>query len=64
MGQRLAHGKTVCDYGEFTTDTTYWKNSGGRPSRLFPDSYREFISGTNDIPIACEPDIESLRPYS
>jgi YVTN family beta-propeller protein len=58
----LAHGKTVCDFGEFTSDTKYWKRSGNTNVTFF-DAYRDFRCGSNAIAYACEPDIEALRPY-
>ena len=58
----LAHGKTVADFGEFTTDTKQWKNSGGT-NFTFLDSYRDFTGGSNEIAYSCEPDIEALRPF-
>ena len=58
----LAHGKTVCDFGEFTTDTKYWKSSGST-NVTFLDACRDFLGGSNAIAYACEPDIEALRPY-
>ena len=45
----LAHGKTVRDFGEFTTATKRWKNSGAHERPRFLDSYRDFTGGTNDI---------------
>ena len=59
----LAHGKTLRDYGEFTTAVTRWKNSARKDKPYFPDYYQEFLNGTDDLAIGCEPDIESLRPY-
>ncbi|MGB8370504.1 MAG: beta-propeller fold lactonase family protein [Limisphaerales bacterium] len=59
----LAHGKTLRDYGEFATAVTRWKNSARKDKPHFPDCYREFLNGTDDLAIGCEPDIESLRPY-
>jgi YVTN family beta-propeller protein len=58
----LAHDKTVCDFGEFTSDTKYWKSSGNTNVTFF-DAYRDFRGGSNAITYACEPDIEALRPY-
>jgi hypothetical protein len=58
----LAHGKTVVDFGEFTTDTKHWKNSSST-NFTFLDNYRDFISGSNEIFYSCEPDIEALRPF-
>jgi DNA-binding beta-propeller fold protein YncE len=59
----LAHGKTLRDYGEFATAVTRWKNSARKDKPHFPDYYHEFLNGTDDLAIGCEPDIESLRPY-
>jgi hypothetical protein len=58
----LTHGKTVCDFGEFTTDSKHWKTSGGT-NITFLDAYRDFTGGSNAIVYSCEPDIEALRPY-
>jgi DNA-binding beta-propeller fold protein YncE len=58
----LAHGKTVADFGEFTTASKHWKNSGGT-NITFLDCYRDFTGGSNAIAYSCEPDIEALRPY-
>ncbi len=59
----LAHGKTVCDFGEFTSPTVHWNNPGHKGEPTFLDSYRDFASGSNNIVYSCEPDIEALRPY-
>jgi YVTN family beta-propeller protein len=59
----LAHGKTVCDFGEFTSPICRWKNSSRKGGPKFLDCYRDFISGSNEIVYSCEPDIEALRPY-
>jgi YVTN family beta-propeller protein len=58
----LAHGKTVCDFGEFTTDAKHWKSSWST-NVTFLNAYRDFIGGSNAIAYSCEPDIEALRPY-
>ena len=58
----LAHGKTVVDFGEFTTDTKHWKNSGGT-NVTFLNAYRDFTGGSNEIVYSSEPDIEALRPF-
>jgi DNA-binding beta-propeller fold protein YncE len=57
-----AHGKTVVDFGEFTTDTKHWKNTGST-NVTFLDAWRDFIGGSNAIAYFCEPDIEALRPF-
>jgi YVTN family beta-propeller protein len=59
----LAHGKTVRDYGEFTTTHKTWKNPAQKGALDFLACYRDFMSGSNAIAYQCEPDIESLRPF-
>jgi YVTN family beta-propeller protein len=59
----LAHGKTLRNFGEFTTDKKHWKDSGSKTNVHFLDCYRDFVNGSNEIVYSCEPDIESLRPY-
>ena len=59
----LAQGKTFCDFGEFTTDKKHWKDSQSKTNIHFLDCYRDFVNGLNEIVYACEPDIESLRPF-
>jgi DNA-binding beta-propeller fold protein YncE len=58
----LAHGKTVCDFGEFTTTEKHWKDATVTKKISFVDCYRDFTGGANAIEISCEPDIETLRP--
>ena len=58
----LAHGKTVCDFGEFTTGRHYWKDSH-REEDLWLDSYRDFVGHSNAIVYSCEPDLPSLAPF-
>ncbi len=59
----LAQGKTVCDFGEFTTTHKSWKDLDRKGDPGFLDCYRDFVNGSNAIAYACEPDIESLRPF-
>src|SRR5579859_282389 len=59
----LAHGKTVCDFGEFTTPHKQWKDSGHKGEPNFLDCYHDFRGDSNAIAYSCEPDIEALRPY-
>jgi len=58
----LARGNTVVDFGEFTTDTKCWRNSGST-NVTFLDAYHDFIGGSDAIAYSCEPDIEALRPF-
>ena len=57
----LAHGKSVVNFGEFTTDAKHWKSSGST-NVTFLDAWRDFTGGSNAIAYSCEPDIEALRP--
>ena len=59
----LAHGKTVHDFGEFTTTTKRWKNPSQKGKIGFAESWQDFTSGANAIAYTCEPDIEALRPF-
>jgi DNA-binding beta-propeller fold protein YncE len=59
----LAHGKTVADFGEFTTDSKCWQDPARKGKIGFLDCYRDFTCGSNAIAYACEPDIETLRPF-
>jgi DNA-binding beta-propeller fold protein YncE len=59
----LAHGKTVCDFGEFTTAQKAWKDTTRKGEPGFLDCYHDFLGGSNAIAYSCEPDIEALRPY-
>jgi len=59
----LEHGKTVCDFGEFTSDKKYWKDPGRQGEIHFRDAWQDFVSGSNAIAYSSEPDIEALRPY-
>jgi YVTN family beta-propeller protein len=59
----LAHGKTVADFGEYTTDSKHWRDAAHGGKITFLDCYHDFLSGSNEIVYSCEPDLESLRPY-
>ena len=58
-----AHGKTVCDFGEFTTTHKSWKDRTRKGEPGFLDFFRQFMNGTDEIVLWSEPDIESLRPF-
>lgn len=58
-----AHGRTIADFGEYTTATKKWKDPARKKEPKFLDCYRDFLSGSNAIAYACEPDLEVLRPY-
>lgn len=59
----LAHGKTLRDLGEYTSDIKHWAEPGhkGHPSYL--DFYHDLVNGTHQAEVWSQPDIESLRPY-
>jgi YVTN family beta-propeller protein len=59
----VAHGKTVRDFGEYTSDIKRWTEPGhkGRPGYL--DIYRDLVNGTHKIVLSSQPNIESLRPF-
>ena len=58
-----AHGRTVVNFGEFTTSHKRWKNPSQKGKIGFAETYKDFITGANAIDYACEPDIEALRPF-
>lgn len=59
-----AHGRSVVNFGEFTTDVKHWKDPNRKGKIRFLDTYRDFTSGANQIAYYSVPDIESLRPYT
>jgi YVTN family beta-propeller protein len=59
----LSQGKTICNFGEFTTDRKHWQDPARTGKINFLDAWRDFMDGSNAIAYVCEPDIEALRPY-
>ncbi|MFZ0826070.1 MAG: bifunctional YncE family protein/alkaline phosphatase family protein [Verrucomicrobiia bacterium] len=59
----LAQGRSVCDFGEFTTDQKHWKDPARTGKINFLDAWHDFLDSSNAIAYSCEPDIEALRPY-
>jgi YVTN family beta-propeller protein len=59
----LAHGKTVVDFGEFTTGKNHWADESRKKKLTFLDCWRDFTNGANEIVYESEPDIEALRLY-
>ena len=57
-----AHGRTVADFGEFTTPHHVWKATG-KIVKSWADSYHDFLTGADAIAYSCEPDIASLKPF-
>jgi hypothetical protein len=60
----LAHGRTFCDFGEFTSDKRRWTDPARKGKPGFLDCYRNFVNGADEIALTDEPDIEALRPYT
>ena len=59
----LDRGKTFRDYGEFTTGHNHWTDTKRKRAFTFLDAYHDYVGGSNEITYACEPDVETLRPY-
>jgi DNA-binding beta-propeller fold protein YncE len=59
----LAHGKSVVNFGEFTTSHKRWKNPSQKGKITFAETYKDFVTGANEIEYSCEPDIAALRPF-
>jgi DNA-binding beta-propeller fold protein YncE len=59
----LAHGKTVHDFGEFTSVSKRWRNPSQKGKIGFTEAWQDFASGANAIEYTSEPDIEALRPF-
>lgn len=55
------HGKTVRDFGEFTTPHHFWKATH-KPQSGWLQSYRDFASGSNAIGYYAEVGLAELRP--
>ena len=58
----LAHGKTFCDFGEYSSGHHYWRQTH-RVEDKWLDSYHDLEGGSNAIVYFSEPDLASLRPY-
>ena len=58
-----AHGKSVADFGEFAVRLPALAGSERKGKIAFAETYRDFISGANEIYYTSEPDIEALRPF-
>ena len=59
----LEHGRTVADFGEFTTALTKWKDPANKTKISFMDALHDFTSNAGTIDYNCEPDIEAMRPF-
>jgi YVTN family beta-propeller protein len=56
------HGKTVADFGEFTTAHARWAGSSEDITN-WTTLYHDYISGSNSVIYSAEPDIEALGPF-
>jgi DNA-binding beta-propeller fold protein YncE len=56
------HGKTVADFGEFTTAHDRWKNSDEDITN-WTTLYHDYTTGSNAVIYTAEPDMDSLRPF-
>ena len=56
------HGKSVADFGEFTTPH-HWRKDTGEPVTDWKTMYQDYTSGANNIEYSAEPDIASLKPF-
>jgi DNA-binding beta-propeller fold protein YncE len=56
------HGKTVADFGEFTTAHARWKDSDEDITN-WTTLYHDYTSGSNAAIYVAEPDMDSLRPF-
>ncbi|HUC83739.1 MAG TPA: hypothetical protein VL970_00995, partial [Candidatus Acidoferrales bacterium] len=59
----LEHGKSFRDYGEYTSPATHWTGPVPHGGVGWSAIYHDFLNGTRHTVLACEPDVESLRPY-
>ncbi|HEV2330269.1 MAG TPA: alkaline phosphatase family protein [Verrucomicrobiae bacterium] len=56
------HGKTVADFGEFTT-IHHWRKSSGQNVADWKTLYQDYVTGSNNVVYSAEPDMDSLRPF-
>ena len=56
------NGKTVADFGEFTTAHARWNNSSQNITN-WTTLYHDYTTGSNAVIYTAEPDMDSLRPY-
>jgi hypothetical protein len=56
------HGKTFCDFGEFTTPHHFWKATH-KSQAGWLQSYRDYTSNSNAIGYYSEVGLPDMRPY-
>ena len=60
----LAHGRSVINFGEFTSaHKKHWKNPAQTGKIGFAETLNDFYTGANAIEYGCDPDIAALRPF-
>jgi len=59
----LRHGRSVVDFGEFTTAHNHWRDPARKDPIRFLDHYNDSFGHSNAIVYRSEPDLEALRPY-
>ena len=56
----LEHGKTVADFGEFTTPHELWKDTG-KPVKTWAQMYGDFTSRSNAVAYSADVGLAALR---
>ena len=59
----LSHGKTMRNYGEFTSGGVRWKDPKRKGSPSFVDTYRDFLRGTGLTVVYSTANIPTFAPY-
>lgn len=60
----LAHDIPLRNYGEFMIPKVRWRDPQRKGSPDFTACYRQWQGKADDVIFACEPAVESLRPFS
>jgi YVTN family beta-propeller protein len=58
-----AHGRTIADFGEFTSAEKHWKDPARKKEPTFLDAYHDFLQSDGKIAYTCSPDVAALRPF-
>lgn len=60
----LKHKKTIRNYGEFMKPAVRYRDSNKKGNPDYMSCYRTWKGISNDVIFACEPAVETLRPFS
>ncbi len=60
----LRHGIRIRNFGEFMAPAVRWSDSQRTGSPDFAACYRAWKEKTGEVAFACEPSIETIRPFS